>query len=220
MVLPDARRIVPRVASGIGFAPFRSVSSPSEQSRNPGLWQRLEEQALWTLEHADQLPPRELTNGMALQLRLWRYPRSGAHASWNLILPVRDVRARRAVVREVVWDRIADWELRMAPRETLKRRQIQVPTIRSRDAEIAWEELMPYLDMVGRLRSPMPILAAATPSTRDAFGLEGYRSMGHLRLQWHGRGPRGWGDTIAWIGRLRRLLVGSMREREPEAKRD
>lgn len=184
---------------------------------NPELWTRLEDQALWHLEHADQRPPRDTTRGMALQLRLWRYPRSGVHLSWSVILPVRDYRGRRAVVREVAWDRIADWKHRMAPLETLKRRQVLEPSLRSRDSEVSWEDLMPFLDVIGGFRSPMPLAAPATSSPHDAFGLEGYRSLAHIRLQWAGRGPRGWGDTIAWVGRLRELLVRSMHDRDTEA---
>jgi hypothetical protein len=186
---------------------------------NPELWKSLEGQALWLLEHADQLPPREPLQGMALQLRVWRYPRSGAHVSWSVILSVREFRAKRAVVREVVWDRLADWKQRMAPLEALKRRQILAPSIRSRDAEVNWADLEPFLDRVGGLRSPTPPLLPRVPSKEDAFGLEGYRSMAHVRLQWSGKGPRGWGDTVAWIGHLRQTLVRSMRERDREARR-
>ncbi len=185
---------------------------------NIELWKTLEVEALWQLEHADQLPPREVTRGMALLLRLWRYPRSGPHVSWSVILSVRDFRARRAVVREVVWDRLADWKQKMAPLEALKRRQVPAPSVRSRDSEVSWADLAPFLDAVGGLRSPIPARNPALPCREDAFGLEGYRSMAHVRLQWNGKGPRGWGDTLAWVGRLRTLLVRSMRERETEAK--
>ena len=181
---------------------------------NPEPWKSLEARALWLLEHADQLPPRETLRGMALQLRLWRYPRSGPHVSWSVILSVREYRARRAVVREVTWDRLADWKQRMAPLAALKRRQGLEPSIRSRDSEVGWDDLAPFLDVVGGLRSPIPARDPAIPSKGDAFGLEGYRSMAHVRLLWNGRGPRGWGDTIAWIGRLREVLVRSMRDRD------
>jgi hypothetical protein len=186
---------------------------------NPEFWKPLEAQALWFLEHADQLPPREPLHGMAMQLRVWRYPRSGAHVSWSVILPVREYRARRALVREVVWDRLADWKHRMTPLGTLKRRQILAPSIRNRDSEVNWVDLAPYLDGVGGLRSPIPPLLPKVLTKEDAFGLEGFRSMAHVRLQWSGKGPRGWGDTVTWIGRFRETLVRSMREREIEARR-
>ena len=82
-------------------------------------WKRMEALALWSLENADQLPPREVTLGMGIMLRHWRYPRSGDHVSWSLILPARDYRTRRAVVREVAWDRMADWKRMNAPLEAL-----------------------------------------------------------------------------------------------------
>ncbi len=190
--------------------------SPTLKSES---WKRLEVQALWHLEHADQSQPRDLLRGMALQLRLWRYPRSGEYVSWSVILSVREFKSRRAVVREVAWDRLSDWKHRMGPLETLKRRQVLEPSIRCRDSEVNWNDLAPFLDVVGGLRSPMPPRDPAAPSKEDAFGLEGSRSMAHIQLQWNGKGPRGWGDTVAWIGRLREVLIRSMRERDTAAKR-
>jgi hypothetical protein len=181
-------------------------------------WKRLENQALWLLGHADQSPPVELLRGMALQLRLWQSPRSKARESWSIILPVREYRDRRAVVREVVWDRPADWKRTMTRIKSLKRRDILTPTVRIRDAEMDWTDLAPYLDAAGRL--PMSALGGAPldSSGEDAFGLEGFRSLAHIRLQWTGRGPRGWRATISWFGRFRRLLSRAMRERDMESR--
>jgi hypothetical protein len=157
---------------------------------------------------------------MALQLRLWHYPRSGARESWSIILPVREYRERRAVVREAVWDRPADWKRTRTRIKNLKRREISAPSIRIRDAEMDWTELAPFLDAAGRL--PMSALGAAPlgPSREDAFGLEGFRSLAHVRLGWSGRGPRGWRATLAWFGKFRRLLVRAMKERDAESRNE
>lgn len=184
----------------------------------PDQWNQLETEALWQLEHPDQLPPRDLFRGMAMQLRLWRHARSGPRVSWSILLPVREFRTRRAVVREVVWDRIADLKRRRNPLEALKRRQGAGPAIRCRDAEVDWSDLSPYLDIVGGLRSPMPVIAPKDPPKVDSFGLEGHRSIAHIRLHWEGKGPRGWGDTVAWVGRLRDVLIRAMRERDTEVR--
>lgn len=176
-------------------------------------WNRLEERALWLLEHPDQSPPRELLRGMALQLRLWRYRPSGPHVSWMILLPVPDYRARRGVVRETVWDRLKDWKVRTSAVQASKRRQVEDPAILIRDAEVSWDDLEPFVTRCAGLRSPSPALDPAS-SKEDAFGLEGYRSLAHVRLQWFGKGPRAWRETVAWIGRLRGLLVRALRERE------
>jgi hypothetical protein len=187
---------------------------------NPESWKLLEDQALWFLGHADQTPPSELLRGMALQLRLWHYPRSGARISWNIILPAREVRGRRSVVREVAWDRPADWKRTRTKRKSLKRREDLTPSIQIRDAEMDWSDLAPFLDAAGRL--PMSALGGAPgiSSGEDAYGLEGFRSLAHIRLQWAGKGPRGWGATIAWFLKFRRMLLRAMKERGAEDREE
>jgi hypothetical protein len=177
-------------------------------------WKRLEALARWNLENADQLPPREVTLGMGILLRHWRYPRSGDHVSWSLILPARDYRTRRAVVREVAWDRLADWKRLNAPLEALKRRQGQEPSLRMRDAELGWEEIAPYLLGLGGVSGTIPASRAGESSQLDVFGLQGYRSLAHVALRWTGKGPRSWSVAISGIRKLRSVFVKAMRERE------
>jgi len=177
-------------------------------------WMQLEAQARWRLEHPDQAPPRDATSGMALHLRLWWYPRSAPHVSWSVILSVRDQRSARAVIREVVWDRPADRRSRENPVQNLKRRQALAPTIRSRDGEMTWEELSPFLDVIAGMKSPVLACSLDDPSPKDVFGLEGHRALAHVRIEWSDKGPAGWGKTLAWIGRLRRSLAQSLRDRD------
>lgn len=177
-------------------------------------WKSLETEALWSLEHADQLPPREVTHGMALLLRHWSYPRSGDHVSWSLILPARDYRTRRALLREVAWDRLADWKRRTAPLAALKRRQELQPSLRIRDAELSWEELSPHLERLGGMCGTIPVTRAVGASKADEFGLAGHRSLAHLTLRWSGKGPRSWSQALSDIGKLRTLFVRTMKERE------
>ena len=176
-------------------------------------WKKLESRALWLLEHPDQSPPRDTTRGMALQLRLWRYRRSGPHVSWGILLSARDYRTRPGVVREMSWDRLKDWKDRRTPLEALKRRQVEEPAILIRDAELRWDELEPHVDRLAGLR-PLSLVSDPAFPGEDVFGLEGYRSLAHVRLQWNGKGPRAWGEGVAWIGRLRTLLIRALRERE------
>jgi hypothetical protein len=176
-------------------------------------WNRLEGRAIWLLEHADQSPLRESSPGMALQLRLWRYPRSGPYVSWSVLLSVRDFRTRPGIVREVVWDRLRDWKVRRSPLEALKRRHVEEPTIRSRDAVVSWHALAPFIDHAAVLRAAGPAAEPGSPG-KDSAGLEGYRSLAHVRFEWTGKGPRRVRETVAWISRLRALLVRALRERE------
>jgi hypothetical protein len=182
---------------------------------NPQTWPTLEARAQWTLAHADECPPREALRGMGLQLRLWRYPRSGPHVSWSLIVPVRDYRVRRATVREARWDRTSDWQTATAPLKSLKLRAPVDPTVRLRDAEVDWTELAPFLDAAGRLPARSLGTDPSLPSEQGGCGLEGYRSLAHIRLAWAGKGPGDWKATIAWFERFRSLLVRIMEERTP-----
>ncbi len=150
---------------------------------------------------------------MALQLRLWRYPRSGPHVSWSLIVPARDYRLRRAVVREARWDRTLDWQAAMVPLKSLKLRTPVDPAVRLRDAEVDWADIAPFLDAAARLPAKSLGADPSLPSEQGGCGLEGYRSLAHIRLEWAGKGPGGWKATIAWFERFRGMLVRIMEAR-------
>ena len=59
-----------------------------------------------------------------------------------------------------------------------------------------------------------------TDPADDEFGLEGFRSLAHVKLQWRGKGPRGWAETVGRITKLRGLVVRCMRDRESQRARD
>jgi hypothetical protein len=136
-----------------------------------------------------------------------------------LVVPVRDYRGRRTVVREVRWDRSSDWKSTMAAPRALKRRVPSAPSVHFRDAEVAWTELAPFLDAAGRL--PAKDLGAdpGLPSEEGIRGLEGFRSLAHVRLEWAGTGPPEWGVTIIWFERFRDTLVRIMDERDTRSRR-
>ena len=119
-------------------------------------------------------------------------------------------------MREVAWDRLADWKRRSAPLEALKRRQEAEPTVRTRDADLSWDEISSHLRSLGGVCGTIPASPAGKASTRDAFGIEGHRSLAHLRLRWTGKGPRSWSETLSGVGKLRSLFVRTMRERDRE----
>lgn len=177
-------------------------------------WSELESQARWRLEHADQGGETGPPRGMALHLRLWWYRRSGAHRSWSVMVPARDYRSARAVIREIVWDRVADLKAQGAPHQTLKRRPSLRPSLGSRDAELSWQELAPHLESVAGLNPSVLEVAPGESRSEDAFGLVGYRSLSHVRIEWWGAGPRGWRSTLGQITKVRRMLAEAMRDRE------
>lgn len=165
-------------------------------------WTISAERAIWLLRHADEAPPRERLQGMALQLRLWRYPRSGVRVSWSILLSVREYRTRKAIVREASWD----------PSLERNRRAGVEPDVRIRDAEIDWKDLSPFLDKAGGFH---PSTVASIPTGRCDSGLEGTRSFAHVHLQWSDRGPHAWASTIAWFERFRKLLVRAIQGNPP-----
>jgi hypothetical protein len=165
-------------------------------------WKSAGDRATWLLGNADQAAPREHLQGMALQLRLWRYPRSGAHVSWSILLPVREFRAKKSIVREAAWD----------PSRERKRKAGGEPDVRIRDAELSWEKLAPFLDKAGGLHPVLTGMTAGPQPRTSVAGVEGSRSFSHVRLEWSGRGPRAWAPTIAWFERFRKLLARTVRK--------
>jgi len=184
---------------------------------NPMEWKSLEEQALWLLGHADQAPPREGLQGMLQQLRIWEYLRSGVYTSWSVILSAREYKGKRAVVREVGWDRPTDWKNRTRAESPLKRRRDVEPSIRIRDADLDWVALDPFLEFIGGLQFEPPGPTSLLPTEDDVFGLEGFRSYAHIRMEWMGR-PKS-RATIGWYKKFRKLLAGTIKDREREAER-
>jgi len=165
-------------------------------------WKTLTDQASWLLRNADQTPPRDHLQGMALQLRLWRYPSSGAHVSWSILLPVREYRTRPSIVREASWN----------PSRERKRGAAVDPDVRLRDAEIDWADLSPFLEKAGGFHPGITGLVAASATGMSVAGVEGSRSLAHVHLEWSGRGPRAWAGTIAWFERFRKLLARTLRK--------
>ena len=184
---------------------------------NPMEWRTLEDQALWLLGHADQAPPREGLQGMLQQLRIWEYLQTGIYTSWTVILSARDYKGKRAVVREVGWDRPTDWKQRSRPVASLKRRRDIEPTMRIRDADLNWANLNPFLEFAGGLQFERPGTTSLLPVEDDVFGLEGFRSYAHIRMEWSGAPKTR--ATIGWFKKFRKLLVDAIKDREREAER-
>lgn len=177
-------------------------------------WDELRRKALWMLEHADELAPREPLEGMGAQLRLWSYPVEGPLASWTLLLgrgPVAE--RRRPLVREVVWDRPRDQERGDLVLPRRRRPAKADPTVTIRDAEVSWDEVSPFMARATALTAPLPEATAGPGREEGRCGIEGYRSMAYLRLEWRGRGPAAWGPAVRWVTRLRRLLARAIQER-------
>jgi hypothetical protein len=184
---------------------------------NPQEWKTLEEQALWLLGHGDQAPPREGLQGMVQQLRIWEYLLKGRYTSWTVILSAREYKGKRAVVREVSWDRPSDWKIRTRAVSSLKRRRDVEPSIQIRDADLNWTDLNPFLEFAGGLHFELPGMTSLLPVEDDVFGLEGFRSYAHIRMEWAGV-PKS-RSTIGWFRKFRKLLLDTIKDREREMDR-
>ena len=154
---------------------------------------------------------------MLQQLRIWEYLRTGMYTSWTVILSARDYKGKRAVVREVTWDRPTDWKNRARTVASLKRRREVDPAVRIRDADLDWKDLNPFLEFAGGLHFEPPGTASLLPVEDDVFGLEGFRSYAHIRLEWSGA-PRN-RATMGWFRKFRKLLLDAIKDREREAER-
>jgi len=175
-------------------------------------WETTEKNALWALGHAVDLSPRDPVAGMSPILRLWEYGSPGTSTSWTILSSAGSDELRRPMVREVVWKRLQDEKHRASADRKRKRRTKAQSTIQVRDAEISSNDLHPFMAAAARLF--VPSTASKRASAGDSCGIEGYRSLAYLRMEWRGSGPVEWAETIAWVSRLRELLAASLKERE------
>ena len=176
-------------------------------------WESIEKNALWALEHASDLSPRDTLEGMAPQLRLWEYRSEGTYTSWTILSSPGTDNSGRPKVREVVWERRQDERRQASADRKRKLRTNLHSTLRVRDAEVSSKDLTPFSEAAARLFLP-GISAQESVPQGDAYGIEGYRSLSHLRIEWQGSGPAEWAQTIRWVTRLRDLLRASIKERE------
>jgi len=176
-------------------------------------WEGIEKNALWTLEHAAELSPRETLEGMAPMLRLWEYCSEGTYSSWTVLCSIGAGNSGRPKVREVVWERRRDEKCQASAKRKNKLRTELHSTTPVRDAEVSSKDLAPFSEAASRLFVPAISAQQALPRG-DAYGVEGYRSLAYLRMEWRGSGPPEWAETIRWVARLRDLLKASLNEPE------
>lgn len=95
----------------------------------------------------------------------------------------------------------------------LKRGRSEDPSLRLREAWVDTEPLEPLLVQapdVLQTRAPRQDLA----SDSCIYGLEGFRSLAHARIEWSRADEEGGSDLVGWAVRLRSLLRTSLSDRE------
>jgi hypothetical protein len=178
-------------------------------------WDIVEKEALWALEHAQELSPNGRMEQMRPLLRIWTYTPEGTYTAWTLLSPAEAGDLGSSMVREVVWSRHRDEEhLASVHRKHLVRTKPQ-SSIRFRDAEITSRDLDPYVQTVAHLFVPAILPEEALPE-RDACGIEGYGPLSRLRMEWQEPCPVEWAQPVAWVTDLRNLLARALVEREEE----
>ena len=195
---------------------LKAVEQEVASLMNTAGWVDLEERAFWLLAHGDQAPPRETLEGTLPLLRLWRYRRNGLFTSWTVLAPVPGVRGPRPLVREITWDRPLDLKRDASGVRRLKRRQSARPSLRIRDVPLERSMLEPHLQWAAHLPPGLPAPPRPVDAGEDVHGVEGFRSMTHLRFEWAGDGPPGWISTRLRFEALLRFLEDSLRERESD----
>jgi len=184
---------------------------------NSDAWDTLEQRARWLLAHPNQGSPQELLQGMSQLLRLWRYRRKGLLIAWSILLPGDRTGGRRALVREIAWNRPLDRRHDASTVGSLKRRHSRHPSVRTRDAEVDQEELAPFLDWAAGLSPGWPGPTLPATSAEDVYGLEGFQFLTHLRLEWTGDGPAEWAATRQRFDDFLKFLAAQLKEREIES---
>ncbi len=178
-------------------------------------WDLVEKEALWALEHAQELSPNGRIEQMRPMLRIWTYSPEGTYTAWTILSPSRAGDLGSPMVREVVWSRHRDEEhLASVNRKHLLRTKPQ-SSIRIRDAEVTSRDLDPYVQTVARLFVPAILPEEAVPG-QDGCGIEGYGPLSRLRMEWQEPCPVEWAQPVAWVTDLRDLLAAALVEREEE----
>lgn len=176
-------------------------------------WETVEKDALWALTHAQELAPGGRVAQLTPILRLWSYSPQGAYTSWTVLGPGEANDLESCIVREVVWKRTRDRNhMASVDRKNMLRTKPQ-STVRFRDAEIASQDLAPYLETAAALFVPA-ILEEDPVAESDSSGIEGYGPLVSLRMEWQEPCPTEWAQSVAWVTDLRELLKGSLVERE------
>lgn len=179
--------------------------------QDPESWTRLSDRARWGLEHPDQSSPPRIPPDLTLRFRLWSYPSRGPHLSWGLFLPLWN--DGQALVRESRWNAPSDRRRLSSRLATLKRRHLESPDLRLRDAVVDPDRLAPFLLQAPEILSTWAPAAPEDVAPADC-GLEGYRSLTHVRLEWAHADEERAAGVVAWAVRLKRLLRSSLSERE------
>lgn len=186
---------------------------PAGNPEDPDPWAALAGRALWSLEHPDQIPPLERLDGRTLLLRLWRYRRWSPHRAWGIFTAART--PADPLVREVRWNAVADLRRMTSSVQALKRRSSVRPSLRVRDAVVGAPRIGPFLEEAPRiLPIARPSPRAGLRPLRDVVGIEGYRSLTPVRVEWEERSPDVGPAVRAWVARLQALLESALRERE------
>jgi hypothetical protein len=172
------------------------------------LWGELEAQAQRWLEHPKEVEPRDAIRRYGSLLRLWHYPAFAPQQTWTILTPGRKgAPGSRPVVREVTWDRPADYQRVIDPVQEV---QVRVagwnPSITLREAVLPEDELQALLEVGSNLSVPLLVFAKSVGLDGAYFGLETYEFSPHARVQWWCDGPVEWRHFTDWVTELRGFL--------------
>lgn len=160
---------------------------------------------LWRLEHPDQTPPLEALQGLALHLRLWRYPPAGAYLSYGLFVPVRE--EVQPLVRGIRWR-----PRRRSPALAALKRRPPAATLPSvRDAIVGAEALAPFLAEAPAILGTFAERPEPLELEGEHRGIEGYGALTHARFEWNAFSDH---PVARWTERLWSLLEAALRDRE------
>jgi len=134
-------------------------------------------------------------------LRLWRYPSFENWKSWTLVGDFRSpsgLADESARLDEVVWDSTLDCSRFTDPMAGLRWGTHRAPTLRRRSVVVPTDFIEGMLVELSRLQ------VVVAPDNRivgldgTSYGLQTYRSIGGIGLQWWGEHPREWELLRHW----------------------
>ena len=165
----------------------------------------LESRARWTLEHPEQLEPRQTVDHAHVVLRLWKHSSFSDYSSWSVLRPTgRNVDNQALAVRKVVWERATDLRRFNDPMEWLKQGYHAPPTIIVRDAAMLATPIDAMLAEVALVPVPVAGIAARMGLDGETFGFEQKESgFWGVRLEWWADGPEEWRAFTNDVARMR-----------------
>lgn len=171
-------------------------------------WRKLESEAENLLNNPYLLTENATSKFYKPILRLWIYPSFSPYKVWIFNEPdFRTVKPNNLIIRQIIWDREADYQRLANPLEGLKKGFHINPDFETKSAEIQKENFDEIFENLKRIHFP------AFANYGKAIGLDGVRygietlDFSHrTNISWWSVYPEEWKNLIDWFEKTTNYL--------------